>query len=125
MQIFGRFLWLSWILVMVMLTISFAISNKSLITLYLWPLDGALTAPTWLLVLSSFIVGGLLSTTLLWAQSLATRTKLWLLQGKLSKLQALLDNERELETFALKSQDQESGQTMPKSLLVNRVLRKG
>jgi hypothetical protein len=79
---------------MVVLTIFFATSNEALITLYLWPLEGALTAPTWLVVLSSFIIGGLLSITLLLAQSLTIRLKMRNLQAKLNKLQSLTDTER-------------------------------
>ena len=94
MRIFGRFLWLNIIFVMIVLTISFATSNEELITLYLWPLEGALTAPTWLMVMSSFIIGGLLSITLLLAQSLAIRAKMWNLQTKLNKLQSLADTKR-------------------------------
>ena len=93
MQIFGRFLWLCIILFMVVLTISFATSNEALVTLYLWPLEGALTAPTWLMVIFSFIIGGLLSIVLLLAQSLAIRAKMWNLQAKLNKLQSLADTE--------------------------------
>ena len=69
----------------------FATSNKTLITLYLWPLNSTLTAPVWLLILSSFIIGGLLSTILLWGQWLAIRAKLWRLEGRFNKLQAETD----------------------------------
>jgi uncharacterized integral membrane protein len=84
----GRLLWLSITLFLVMFAIVFATSNKTLITLYLWPFDSALTAPGWLLILSSFIIGGLLSATLLWGQWLAIRAKLWRLEGRFNKLQA-------------------------------------
>ena len=88
MRTFGRLLWLSFTLFLVMFAIAFATSNKTLITLYLWPFDSALTAPVWLLILSSFIIGGLLSTILLWGQWLAIRAKLWRLEGRFNKLQA-------------------------------------
>ena len=70
------------------IAIAFATSNEALITLYLWPFDGMLTAPTWLVVVSSFIIGGLLSIFLMWAQVLAIRARLWNLQGKFSRLEA-------------------------------------
>ncbi len=73
---------------MITVVIAFATSNEELITLYLWPFDDALTAPIWLVVVSSFILGGLLSIALLWAQWLAIRAKLWRLQGKFDKLEA-------------------------------------
>ena len=88
MRTFGRLLWLSITLFLVMFAIVFATSNKTLITLYLWPLNSALTAPVWLLILSSFIIGGLLSAILLWGQWLAIRAKLWRLEGRFNKLQA-------------------------------------
>ena len=78
-----------------MFAIAFATSNEALITLYLWPFEGALTAPIWLLILSSFIIGGLLSISLLWTQWLAIRTRLWRLQGKFNKLQAQMTQQRD------------------------------
>lgn len=88
MRTLGRLLWLSITLFLVMFAIVFATSNKTLITLYLWPFDSALTAPVWLLILSSFIIGGLLSAILLWGQWLAIRAKLWRLEERFNKLQA-------------------------------------
>ena len=73
---------------LVIFAIVLTTSNKTLITLYLWPFDSALTAPTWLLILSSFIIGGLLSAILIWGQWLAIRAKLWRLEGRFNKLQA-------------------------------------
>ena len=91
MRTFGRLLWLSITLFLVMFAIVFATSNKTLITLYLWPFNSALTAPVWLLILSSFIIGGLMSAILLWGQWLAIRAKLWRLEGRFNKLQAETD----------------------------------
>ncbi|WP_443645317.1 LapA family protein [Candidatus Ponderosibacter sp. Uisw_141_02] len=88
MRILGHLLWLSITLFLAMFAIVFATSNKTLITLYLWPFDSVLTAPVWLLILSSFIIGGLLSAILLWGQWLAIRAKLWRLEGRFNKLQA-------------------------------------
>jgi len=88
MRTLGRLLWLSTTLFLVMFAIAFAASNKTLFTLYLWPFDSALTAPVWLLILSSFIIGGLLSAILLWGQWLAIRAQLWRLEGRFNKLQA-------------------------------------
>ena len=91
MRTFGRLLWLSITFFLVMFAIVFATSNKTLITLYLWPFDSALTSPVWLLIISSFIIGGLLSAILLWGQWLAIRAKLWRLEGRFNKLQAETD----------------------------------
>ena len=91
MRTLGRLLWLCITVFLVMFVTVFASSNKSLITLYLWPFDSALTAPVWLLIISSFVIGGLLSALLLWGQWLAIRTKLWRLKGRFNKLQAETD----------------------------------
>ena len=47
-----------------------------------------LTVPIWLVVVSSFIIGGLLSIFLMWAQALAIRARLWNLQEKFNRLEA-------------------------------------
>ena len=91
MRTFGRLLWLIITLFLIMFAIAFATSNKTLITLYLWPFDSVLTAPVWLITLSSFIIGGLLSAILLWGQSLAIRAKVCRLEGRFNKLQAKTD----------------------------------
>ena len=89
MQQLGRLLWLIITFLLVTVAIAFATSNEALINLYLWPFDRTLTAPIWLVVMSSFIIGGLFSCALLWAQWVTIRTKLWRLQGKLNKLKLL------------------------------------
>ena len=73
---------------LVAVAIAFVTSNKVLVTLYLWPFDAMLTVPIWLVVVSSFIIGGLLSIFLMWAQALAIRARLWNLQGKFNRLEA-------------------------------------
>ena len=84
----GRFIWLIITTLVVAIAITFATSNETLITLYLWPFDGTLTAPIWLVVVSSFIIGGLLSVILMWAQALAIRARLWNLKVKFNRLEA-------------------------------------
>ena len=88
MRRLGRFLWLIITALVVTIAIAFATSNETLITLHLWPFDGMLTAPIWLVVTSSFIIGGLLSIFLMWAQALAIRARLWNLQVKFNRLEA-------------------------------------
>ena len=88
MQRLGRLLWLIITIILVTVAIAFATSNEALIKLHLWPFDHALAAPIWLVVMSSFIIGGLFSSVVLWAQWFTIRTKLWRLQGKLNKLKA-------------------------------------
>ena len=88
MRRLGRFIWLIITTLLVAVAIVFATSNKAVITLYLWPLDGTLSAPIWLIVMSSFITGGLLSVCLMWAQALAIRARLWNLRVKFNRLEA-------------------------------------
>jgi len=88
MRRLGRLIWLIISMFLVAVAISFATSNEAAVTLYLWPFDCMLTAPIWLVVMSSFIIGGLLSICLMWAQALAIRARLWNLQGKFNRLEA-------------------------------------
>ena len=133
MRTFGRLLWLSITLFLVMFAIVFATSNKTLITLYLWPFDSALTAPVWLLFLSSFIIGGLLSAILLWGQWLAIRAKLWRLEGRFNKLQAETDKATAESTtkkedgykqdYSLQDYDQQSEPAASNQLTAERRIR--
>ena len=88
MRRLGRFIWLIITLFLVAVAIAFVTSNKVLITLYLWPFDGMLIVPVWLVVTSSFIIGGLLSIFLMWAQALAIRARLWNSKVKFNRLEA-------------------------------------
>ena len=88
MRRLGRFIWLLITTLVVAIAIAFATSNEAMLTLYLWPFDGMLTAPVWLVVISSFIIGGLLSIFLMWAQALAIRARLWNLKLKFNRLEA-------------------------------------
>ena len=88
MRRLGRFIWLLITTLVVAIAIAFATSNEAMLTLYLWPFDGMLTAPVWLVVISSFIIGGLLSIFSMWAQALAIRARLWNLQLKFNRLEA-------------------------------------
>ena len=133
MRTFGRLLWLSITLFLVMLAIAFATSNKMLITLHLWPFDSVLTAPVWLLILSSFIIGGLLSAILLWGQWLVIRAKLWRLEGHFNKLQAETDRITAESTakhydgyrkdFGQQDYDQQGEPAASNQLTANRHLR--
>ena len=133
MRTFGHLLWLSITLFLVTFAIVFATSNKTLITLYLWPFDSALTAPVWLLILSSFIIGGLLSAILLWGQWLAIRAKLWRLEGRFNKLQAETDkitanatakqNDGYKQEYSQQGYDQQGKPAASKQLIADRHLR--
>ncbi len=88
MRSLGRFIWLIITMLLVAVAIAFATSNEAVITLYLWPFDGMITTPIWLVVMSSFIVGGLFSICFMWAQALTIRARLWNLQAKFNRLEA-------------------------------------
>lgn len=85
-------------MLLVAVAIAFATSNEAVITLYLWPFDGMLTAPIWMVVMSSFIIGGVLSICLMWAQALAIRARLWKLQGKFNRLEAEVTPQQSVAT---------------------------
>ena len=133
MRTFGHLLWLCITLFLAMFAIAFATSNKTLITLHLWPFNSALTAPVWLLILSSFIIGGLLSTILLWGQWLAIRAKLWRLEGRFNKLQAETDKTTAESTtkkedgykqdYSLQDYDQQSEPAASNQLTAERRIR--
>jgi len=91
MRLLGRLLWLGITIALVVFAVIFATSNETLVTLRLWPFESTLTAPIWLLILSSFIIGGLMGAIILWGQWLAIRAKLWRLQGQFNKLQTKAD----------------------------------
>ena len=109
MQRLGRFIWLIITIFLVAVAIAFVTSNKVLITLYLWPFDGMLIAPIWLVVISSFIIGGLLSIFLMWGQALAIRARLWNLQEKFNRLET-------------KTAQQKSAVTNPRDRKANDIL---
>ena len=104
MRRLGRFVWLIITILLVAVAIAFATSNETVISLYLWPFDGVLTAPIWLVVMSSFIIGGLLSICLMYAQALAIRASLWNLRGKFNRLEAEMTLQR---SVARKHSDKE------------------
>ena len=88
MRRLGRLIWLIVTILLVTVAIAFVTFNEALIALYIWPFDRTLMAPTWLVVISSFIIGGLFSIAILWAQWITIRTRMWRLQGKFNKLKA-------------------------------------
>ena len=96
MRLLGRFLWLTITVILILLAVTFAASNQRLVDLHLWPFETAITAPIWLSLMISFIVGGIIGALLLWGQALAIRSKNWRLQRQIDKLQ--LDRTRAATT---------------------------
>ena len=54
MRSIGRFLWLVISVVTVIISMAFAASNDSEVTLHLWPFETGLGMPVWLAVLGAF-----------------------------------------------------------------------
>ena len=88
MRFIGRFIWLVITALTVVLSVAFATSNDSEMTLYLWPLEAGLTLPIWLSVLGALTAGMLIGGILVWLSTIAIRTRAWRLQSKLRKMEA-------------------------------------
>ena len=71
---------------MVGVAASFAVSNNAIMSLSLWPFTQILEIPIWLFGVSAFVTGGILGTVLIGGQMLTIRTKLWLAQSQIKKL---------------------------------------
>ena len=82
MHFFGRLLWIIITITMMLLAVSFAISNDTVISLSLWPFTHRLILPIWLFGVGAFIFGGTLGALLMGGQMLAIRSKLWHLQSQ-------------------------------------------
>ena len=86
MHFFGRLLWIIITVTLVMVAVSFVISNDAMISLSLWPFTQNLEIPIWLFGISAFVIGGTLGAVLMGGQMLAIRTKLWRAQSQIKKL---------------------------------------
>ena len=85
MRVFGRLLWIIKTVILVMVAVSFAISNDAMISLSLWPFTQNLEIPIWLFGVGAFVIGGILGAVLMGGQLLAIRTKLWRAQSQIKK----------------------------------------
>ena len=86
MRVFGRLLWIITTVTLVVVAVSFAISNDAMISLSLWPFTQNLEIPIWLFGVGAFVIGGILGAVLMGGQLLAIRTKLWRAQSQIKKL---------------------------------------
>ena len=86
MRVFGRLLWIITTVTLVVVAVSFAISNDAMISLSLWPFTQNLEIPIWLFGVGAFVLGGILGAVLMGGQLLAIRTKLWRAQSQIKKL---------------------------------------
>ena len=86
MRVFGRLLWIIITVTLVVVAVSFAISNDAMISLSLWPFTQNLEIPIWLFGVGAFVIGGILGAVLMGGQMLAIRAKLWCAQSQIKKL---------------------------------------
>ena len=86
MRFFGGLLWIIITVTLVVVAVSFAISNDAMISLSLWPFTQNVEIPVWLFGVSAFVIGGILGAVVMGGQALAIRTKLWRAQSLIKKL---------------------------------------
>ena len=86
MRFFGRLLWIIITVTLVLVAVSFSISNDAMISLSLWPFTQNHEIPIWLFGVGAFVIGGILGAVLMGGQMLAIRTKLWRVQSQIKKL---------------------------------------
>ena len=87
MRFIGRFLWLVITVVTVIISMAFAASNDSEVTLHLWPFETGLGMPVWLAVLGAFGAGIAIGGFIVWLSTIAIRAKNWHTQKKLRKME--------------------------------------
>ena len=86
MRFFGRLLWIIITVTLVLVAVSFAISNDAMISLSLWPFTQNLEIPIWLFGVGAFVIGGILGAVLMGGQMLAIRAKWRRVQSQIIKL---------------------------------------
>ena len=87
MRLIGRFLWLVITVIAVIISMAFAASNDSEVTLYLWPFETGLSLPVWLAVLGALGIGIVTGGLIVWLSTIAIRTRNWHTQTKLKKME--------------------------------------
>ena len=92
MRFISRFIWFFFTVVAVVISMAFAASNDSGVTLHLWPFKTGLSLPVWLAVLgalgSGIVTGGLI----VWLSTIAIRTRNWHMQKKLKKMEKRMND---------------------------------
>ena len=92
MRLIGRFLWLVIIVVTVIISMAFAASNDSEVTLHLWPFEIGLSLPVWLAVLGALGAGIVTGGLIVWLSTIAIRTRNWHMQKKLKKMEKQMND---------------------------------
>jgi len=73
--------------VTVIISMAFAASNHSEVTLHLWPFETGLSLPVWLAVLGALGAGIVTGGLIVWLSTIAIRTRNWQMQKKLKKME--------------------------------------
>ena len=92
MRSIGRFLWLVITVVTVIISMAFAASNDSEVTLHLWPFETGLGMPIWLAVLGAFGAGIAIGGFIVWLSTIAIRARVWHTQKKLRKMERRIED---------------------------------
>lgn len=92
MRFIGRFLWLVITVVTVIISMAFAASNDSEVTLHLWPFNKGLSLPVWLAVLGALGTGVVTGGLIVWLSTIAIRTRNWHTQKKLKKMEKRMND---------------------------------
>ena len=103
MRSIGRFLWLVISVVTVIISMAFAASNDSEVTLHLWPFETGLSLPVWLAVLGALGAGIVTGGLIVWLSTIAIRTKIGTCRKKLKKMEKRI-NDAELRLADAKTQ---------------------
>ena len=83
MRFLGRLAWSIISLLTIVLAMLFATSNTQSVSLQLWPLNGNVTMPVWMMVLGATAIGALFGGGLVWLSLMAAKTRNWRLQRRL------------------------------------------
>ena len=79
-------------MVTVIISMAFAASNDSEVTLHLWPFETGLGMPVWLAVLGAFGAGIAIGGFIVWLSTIAIRAKVWHTQKKLRKMERRIED---------------------------------
>jgi uncharacterized integral membrane protein len=91
--------------VLILLSVVFAVNNRTEVSLDLWPAAYTLSAPVYFITLVSFFIGFLLGAIIFWLLSLHPRWQRHRLARETDHLKAALMQERAKNTTALPRHD--------------------
>ncbi len=66
---------------------TFAASNDSEVTLFLWPFETGLSLPIWLVVQGALGTGIVAGASIVWLSTIAIRTRSWRAEKQLAKME--------------------------------------